>query len=769
MAQVSRPSLLPELKLVPCLLCLLSSAVAAQEPAAQPVLEEMVVSASRTGDTLSETPISVTITPEIALRETDITDLEALSDRLPNAQLAITPTNTFLFVRGLGTGSVRSAEQSVGFFVDGVYLGRPQVALFDFLDVSQVELLRGPQGAILGKNTVAGALNVQTARPSERTEGYLEAQSGSDGRRRVRGALSGALTDTVSGRVAVSDIEEDGFLYNTTQDRTDMGRPGRGARAKLRWTPSDIHSYGISVQRAEITQNGDSFELSKAGEDLLEVYRDFDPQTDTDIEDNRTHTDNANSGADIEGQDIIVDAEWDLPFGLIRLLASNSEQDVIADFDVDISPVPFLTFPSDEHYTQRSAEFRFDKDFSWGDISAGLYYFSSDLDLLVDIKAFQQGIDALAPILLANSTTTAPGGGAGAASGAGTALAGAAGADGGSGTSRHRLLQEQETKSVFASLRWNFLERWTLRLDGRFTQETKDADQSIVFMGQTGPLIGGALGEEEYRLIADRRESDFSPRVSILTDISPTLSSYITVAKGFKSGGFNNLAAVPERAEFEEENSLTYEAGLRLLTDANISAELGIFRSEFKNLQVAALDGTEFFVGNAARATTQGIELSGRWQIGWGFALSGAFGYLDAEYDKYEGAPARAGSGENSQDLSGETLQRAPKYSGTLQLEYRTIVPRLGTPLAVGVVAEGASEQFLSVDLDPIDSQPGFVRYSAFIGILHPDERWGLRVVGRNLSDTTVRREAGDIALVDAHFVGVYPPKSLSVELGYRF
>ncbi|MBB3048740.1 outer membrane receptor protein involved in Fe transport [Litorivivens lipolytica] len=749
---------------------LLVFAVEAAEPAtAPPGLEEVVVSATRSGDTLEDTPISVTITADLELRETDITDLEALSDRLPNAQLAITPTNTFLFVRGLGTGSVRSAEQSVGFFVDGVFLGRPQVALFDFLDVQQVEILRGPQGAVLGKNTVAGAVNVQTAPVSWEPEGYAEYQRGSDGRQRRRAALSGELVENLAARVAIANVDEGGFLFNTTQQRDDLARPGRSGRIKLAWTPSDNQSYGLTFQKADIEQRGDSFELSQASDETLSLYRQFDPQTSADITDNRTHTDHRDSGADIEGRDLILNAEWNLAFGSLRFLGSRSRQSTVADFDVDISPAPFLTFPSNEDYRQQSAELRFDKLFSWGDLSAGLYYFQSELDLLADINAFESGLGLFVAPLADNAI--GPGVGSAAIN-----LSGLVASPGvfntqqtASGTSRHRLIQEQETWSGFGSVRWDFRDIWTLRVDGRYTEETKRGDLGIEFSGASGPLLGAALGEEEYQLSAERTEYDFSPRLSLLVELTPQLNSYVTAARGFKSGGFNNLAAVPERAEFDEENSVTYELGLRLSPVKGFSGELGVFKSDFKNLQVAALDGTEFFVGNAARANIRGIEASGRWQASWGLSIGFALGYLDAEYEEYSNAPARADSEESSQDLSGEVLQRAPKYSGSVQLGFQGLMPTFGLPFALGVVAEGASEQFLNVDLDPIDSQPDFLRYSAFAGVSSPSGRWNFRVVGRNLSDEVVRREAGDIAIVGAHFVGVFPPRSYAAEIGYRF
>lgn len=740
--------------------------------------DAIVISATPTADTLSQTPISVSVTTDTELRETDITDLESLADRLPNAQLALTPTNTFLFVRGLGTGSVRSAEQSVGFFVDGVYLGRPQVALFDFLDLDQVELLRGPQGAILGKNTVAGAVNVRTASATPYLEGYAEFLGGSDDRRRGRAALSGRITDTLAGRIAYSETREDGHLFNTTQNRVDLARPGQGGRGKLQWTPNNLIYTELTVQTAEINQDGDSFELSQASEQTLQLFRQFDPETSADITDATTHTNHRPSGARIEGSDVIGRVELTPDIGTFRLLASTSEQDVVADLDLDISPVPLLNLPSVENYRQRSVELRFDRETGWGDYSVGVFGFRSDLDLAVDIVVFNEGGAAFAAPVLNNMI---PGAGDAAVAGLG-ALGPALGVAGlgdianlERGASLHHLIQRQTTYSVFGSTRWYLGDIWTLRLDARWTRETKAGNQVLEHVGATGQALGEVLEEEEYTLNGERSETDLSPRVSLLAEITPAISSYLTLARGFKSGGFNNLAAVPERAEFQEENSETIEAGLRLQTGFGVSGSLGLFHTEFDNLQVAALDGTEFFVGNAAKATTQGAELSARWDSSFGAYVAADLGYLRARYDNYEGAPARAdqtsGPGEPppSQDLSGRTLQRAPRWSGSLQLGAVSALPWLDWPVGIGAVAEGASHQFLNIDLDPIDSQPGYVRYNAFAGISGPQKRFSVKLVGRNLTDRIVRREAADVAVVGAHQVGLYPPRSVALEAGYRF
>ncbi len=764
-SESSELSVLPVIPLPPTATDPPQQAATPQPPSE--ALDTVVVTATRSKDPIAKTPISVVVTRDQQLRATDIKSVESLSARLPNAQLAVTPTNTFLFVRGLGTGSVRSAEQSVGIFVDSVFLGRPQAAIFDFLDVEQIELLRGPQGALLGKNTVAGALNIKTAAVSRKPEGYLEVLGGSDGQQRVRGAYSTALSKTLAGRIAYSETDDDGTLFNTTQKRRDLARPGRAGRAKLDWLATEDLDIGLSVQSAHLRQTGDGFKLSRVSDPILAIYRRYDPETSADITDGKTHTDHKQSGALIDGNNLVLTTKLALATGDLQFTGSASRQDTLADFDLDVSPVPLLSFPSIEGYHQRSAELRYNQPVSWGQFTLGSSHFQSNLDLLVDIDLFADGVNAFAAPLVDQATGLPV---AGLASQTLGSLLGIAGVSPiGSGQSRHHLIQLQKSDAGFGVVRWDVAERLRLQFDGRLTRETKRGDQSIVFSGTSGRVLGQALGEKEYSLLAKRSETDFSPRASALFQICEPLSSYLTVAQGFKSGGFNNLAAVPERAEFKGEQSFTTELGLKLKSTYGVTGSVTLFRTRFKNLQVAALSGTEFFVGNAAQAHTQGVELSAAWRSSFGLGVSTELGYLDAKYDRYEGAPATADSGKKSQDLSGRRLQRAPNSSGSLQVDYLSLLPFVRLPVALGVVAEGASYQFLSIKLDPIDSQPSTLRYNAFAAISDRSQAFTLRLIGRNLTNEVVRREAADVAIVGAHSVGLFPPRSLAAELGYRF
>lgn len=735
-------------------------------------LAPVVVTATKEKTPLATVAGSVAVVKDEELRATNITDLEALSDALPNTSFDVTPTNSYLFIRGLGTGEVRSAEQSVGLFVDGIYFGRPQLALFDFLDLEQVEVLRGPQGALLGKNTIAGAINLKSAAATFEPAGYLEALNGSDDNRRLRGAISGPLGGDFAGRIAFSEVRDGGTLDNTTLGRTDLARPGRGARAKLVWQPEDSDwRVSLSANTARIRQQGDGFKLVAATPETLALYRRFDAQTEANPTRYRTATDNADSRGHIDGEDFGLSVETKLGGTRLQLIGGSSRQRTLADFDADFGPAPILTFPSVETYRQSSIELRSDTKVGWGSLRAGYYRFDSQLDLAVDIRALPQGLAAVAVPL-----ATADLGGAAAPF---TALlqglvAGSAPDDALTDTSRHRLDQQQQTDSLFGSVEWQLTPRATLRADGRYTRERKRGLLSLSYE-KTGVIFQGFLGESPYNVDRTRLETDFSPRLSALFKFQPRLTGFLTYGQGFKSGGFNNIAPTGDQVEFDAERSQSFEFGARWRPRGlRLQAEVTAFKTSFDDLQVAVFNGTSFFVDNAARARSQGVELSGKYLPFRNLAFTAAAAYLDARYLSFANAPAPAGSTDPTedpvQDLSGRPLVRAPNFSGSFGTQLDLLIPGTQIPLVLGATVQGMTKTFINIDLDEIDTQEAFARSNAFLVLASPDRRWRLSFVGRNLSGEVVRRESADVPIfTGSHFGSLDAPRTLSAELGYRF
>lgn len=716
-------------------------------------LDAVVVTATREATAVDQLPAAATVLDAQELQERGLERIGDLSRRIPNSQLNLTPTNTYLVMRGLGTGEVRSAEQSVGVFIDGVYYGRPQLALFSFYDLDQVEVLRGPQGALLGKNTIAGAINLRTRDP----ESWSNVQGAVLGARRdreeYRVAANLAASDQHQFRLAGLVQREDGYLFNTTLQREDLGRPGEALRAKWQWQPQPELLMQLSLSHAAVRQTGDGFELIAASDEELALYQQYDAQTNTDPADRRTATDNANSAGDIDGQDAHWRLEWRRGAAFWQLSAHAYQQQVIADFDADFTAIPLLTFPSTEDYRQYSLDLR--RQHTWGlwDITMGLYAFHSDLQLRVNIGLLPEGLAGLSRgVPLLGNAVLAP---LAAALGPINNLA--------SDTSRHFLDQQIRTMSGLIAAKRPLSRSWSLRTDLRYTYERKPG-RAVLDYDNSGLIFQTFLGESPYDVEDEVLASAFTPQLSLLWSPPDSgWSGYLTAAQGFKAGGFNNLAAQGDQVIFEQEDSTTLEAALRW-ERGGLRAELVAFATRFDNLQVAVFDGTRFFVDNAAAAQSQGVETALLWRPWPQLKLEFAAAALNARYREFRNAPAPAGSDSTTQDLSGRTLPRAPRYSGHMGMEYRQPLP--GFDLSVGLQAEWRSRQFLNLDLDPLHEQPGYLRWDAQMVLRPATLPLDLILSGQNLSDKLVRREAAAAALFENTRFGSHaPPRTVGVML----
>ncbi len=218
----------------------LAGSVSTLPVAAQLMLEEVVVTATKRAAGMQDVPIALSVMGAEKITDQGIGSLEDLAIFMPNVHIAEGGAGDQLFIRGVGSGINYGFEQSVGTFIDGVYFGRGQASRSTFLDIQRVEILKGPQSTLFGKNTVAGAINITTARPGDEFEGSIEvsAEPEFDGWSTTL-MLSGPLTDTLGARVVVTRNESDGYVNNTFQNRDERQDENTAARIVLDWAASD--------------------------------------------------------------------------------------------------------------------------------------------------------------------------------------------------------------------------------------------------------------------------------------------------------------------------------------------------------------------------------------------------------------------------------------------------------------------------------------------------------------------------------------------------
>ena len=241
------------------------------------VLEEVVVTAQKREQSLQDVPISVSVTSGEKINNLSIDSLEELSGILPNVTIAENATQDSVTVRAIGSGANQGFEQSVGTFIDGVYFGRGRSSRSPFLDIERVEILKGPQGILFGKNTIAGALNISTRRPTEEFEGYIQGEYfEGDESFGVTGVVSGPFSEATAGRLVARFQQSDGYMTNIAPGGPNHERDSFIVRGSLEYAPSDRWNIFLKAETASFDMDGRHFQIIEGGP-ITPLYQSVDP------------------------------------------------------------------------------------------------------------------------------------------------------------------------------------------------------------------------------------------------------------------------------------------------------------------------------------------------------------------------------------------------------------------------------------------------------------------------------------------------------------
>lgn len=742
---------------------LLSGTADAQQPGAAteapvPVLEEVIVTARKRAESLRNVPASIVALNDEKLDELGLQTLESVSAYVPGVTIGEAVVSTNLFVRGIGSGVNQGFEQSVGVYVDGVYMGRGFQARSPFLDLERIEVLKGPQSTLFGKNTIAGALNIVTARPTDQFEGKITALYEPDhGEKALTAVFSGPLSETLSARVAMRASEFDGYMRNTLSGNKDPREDESVFRGSLRWTPSDRLEVNSKFETGSFDVDGrvsQALSLDTAG---LALFRRFDPEADGIF--NKTRSIGGKGplfAAEFNHANVdnfVNTIDYSLGEHTLTSVTGYSAYDYHEVAEGDFSPLDTANQDTVQDFEQWSQEIRLsspvDQPFRY---IVGLYYQKAELDSVIRIDIDLRDLLG-APII---------------------------------GSRHNTFLHDAETLAAFFEGSLDLGDRWTLNAGLRYSDEEKS-----VWKRQVNAQLGtGApdpasllfvLGWVDHTLEDKRSESQLAPSVSLQFNATDSVMTYINASKGFKGGGYDEARADgnPDLFEYEEETVISVEAGMKMtLLDGAATLNAAVFHSTFEDLQVSTFEGINFVVGNAAEATTQGLEIDGSWRATDSLTLAGAVTVLDAEYDSFPGAACYANQGEaggcvgGRQDLAGGDLQFAPDLSANLNAEYRT---RLGNSAQFSARVDlNYSDDILLAndnDPDPAQTQSAYVTLDARVALAGADDRWEVAVIGRNLTDKLIRSWANDLPVVtnNNYFAHLDRPRNIAVQLRYSF
>jgi iron complex outermembrane receptor protein len=781
---------------------------------AQLMLEEVVVTAQKREQSLQDVPIAVAAMSGEKINDAGITNLEELTLYIPNVSISSGSASPNLFIRGVGSGTNAGFEQSVGMYIDGIYSGRAQLASVPLtMDLARVEVLKGPQGILFGKNTIGGAVNITSARPDHEFEAYVEAlYAPEDGEQLYTGVINGGITDNIAARLAVRYEGMDGWWDNETLNVEGPDKDNLFIRGSVLWDVTD--NFEVLAKY----ENGD-FDVANLPKVIYQSDQPVNFQGDEPFPVLSDRDKGASNRADITETNTDVFAltmNWHLDFATVTSVTGYAAYETERVQDSDAAAVSALHRELSEEYDQFSQELRLvspgGETLDW---IVGGYYQTSELDI-------SRGNGAIDLALLGP--------------GAGTALVLL-----GEPTPPTVYDQESSSWALFAQGTWNMTDTVRIGLGVRYNEEEKDLDKVSANQGFLGAraATSGASAEtivqarpRDNALIGDLRSHSFTGLSrdedavtwsgNIQWDASDDAMLYASVSTGFKGGGFDEayssegstvrtgdiITGEPDGGvintgidgsvlEFEDETVIAYELGAKMtLADGAATLNFAVFRMEYEDLQVSSLVGDVFQVSNAGEAISQGVEIDGRWLLAEGFTLGGSVAYLDATYDSFEGATCTVpqaedplnnpgcispitgenltrpltGTNPGGQDLSGETLLFAPEVSYNINAEW--IIPLTGNlELRTNADVNYSDEFYSALDLDPNTLHDSNVRLNARIALASVDDTWSVALIGKNLTDEETRVWNNDVPTSNSNsYFGVPErPRSLAIQARYRF
>jgi iron complex outermembrane receptor protein len=688
----------------------------------QPVLETIVVTAQKREENLQDVPISMEVLTAEKLATYNVTDILSMQTYVPNLLVQQATVPAQFFIRGFGSQAANDAfDQSVSVYVDGVYGGRNRQFMSPFFDVDQVEVLRGPQGALLGKNTAAGAINITTASPTDTFQGAATAsydfdRNGVD----LFSYVSGPITDTLNGRLAVHADDTDGWVHNIGTDTYDPGNQTREIRPSLEFKPMD----GI-----DIIGKFDYSSIYDTGNNLIQTSTTTYTVTTTKNEptpfgipenDRTTTTNGSLTGRFAVGPDTLETitgySAYDNTYHLGALAGAPEEFVVgfVSSFD-QLSQEIRLVSP-----THQTIEY-----------IVGAYYDESTFNT-------------------ANASTYNFGYGF-------------------AGQVQTVFEQHANTWSGFGQATWNVVDGLRVLGSVRYTRETKSAN--FAEYTEYGVPIATALP-----LSGTEAEDHTDPTATLQYDVTPNIMLYATYGQGSKAGGFvsNTRTVVASDFKFAPEQSRNYEAGIKsTFFDKRVLLDLSIYDTRFKDLQVTTFDPTliTYVTSNAAAATSKGAEWSVAWVLTKDWKVSSSGAYLDAKYDNYPGAecltttPAAQCSATGTTNLAGTTLLGASTWTGNVALDFNHPLTD-NLKLSASAVASYRSGYTIATTEDPAYGyQPGFVKIDGNIAITRG--AWSVALIGKNLADKLTKNFAYDFSGVGV--ADVDPTRSVMAQVRVRF
>ncbi len=747
-----------------------------------PVLEEVIVTAQRRTESLQDVPVSVSAIRGDLIREGGISSMQDVALQTPN--FTMTQFNIGeprYYIRGVGsTLDSAASDPPVATFIDEVYIGRPGGGSTDLYDLERIEVLRGPQGTLFGKNVVGGAISVYTRRPSDEFGGSLSVTGGNYDLESIQGMVTGPLTDTLSGKLVGQARQMDGYVENVLNDKDYQNANNKSARGQLQYDPTDKLSILLGADWSDDDENGNCRNVNNLDKsDPLGLAGFYPP-----VIDQTTGGDIRKCASPEDGYQHrqvkggLLRVDWGITDAVLtsitayRTLEYRHSED-FAGMPLGLTPFNLVNKVK-ENSNQFSQELRLTSDtdnkLSW---LAGAFYMNENVDRR------ERFVGTFGPPLVPGTAVLLDGDIA--------------------------FTQDAKTESYagFVQLDYAFTEQWSVSVGTRYTYDHKDVTQGLVNYENPAfdtAVLAGALGvppaviqaifapEEAvilgipangpanlgefattgntevlsfpYSTDADDDWDKVTSSASVNWNYSDNGLAYLSFSQGYKSGAFVSSVTQPEAAvvPLAPEDADSYEIGLKSqFWDNRLRVNASAFTMKYKNLQVFRLVGS-LLVGANAQATSSGLELDVTAALTENWLLQANYAYLDAEYDTFK---------DGAVNYSHNDLPRAPQDNFFVRSAYTTPLPNGSAIDWVASYAYTGTFYFEPSNV-PASKEPGYGVIDASATWTSRQETWSFSVWGKNLDNEEYR-----VSSIISNIAGTVdlwgPPRTYGATLKYTF
>ena len=788
---------------------------AAADKKAASSLGEIVVTATKREETLQSVPISVGVIGGKEISDFALKGLEDVQTYVPNLVIQETLGSYSVRIRGIGSGASQlSFVSAVGTFTDGVYCGRPRCFQNPLFDIDRIEVVRGPQGALFGKNTIAGAISTISKGPTKALQGEVSAGvEMMEGGYNLSGIISGPINDKLGFRIAAKHEDLDGYIKNTSTGKDENAVKSDVVRGILDWDPTDNLHVRLKAEWGRRDYDGYTNQLiawgANPGTSYANPLATGVPFSKVEKLDWKTSAlviwpDGQYDNTDNESYALQVD--WKLGDFTLTSITGAVGFDFKRRTSATAATVLAIDSQIMENYYQYSQELRLlSPTGGVFDYVVGLYY-SKDNSKIEQTGVYMPSFGQLYtyPANLDSLTF---------------------------GATPRSYRGEGNSYSAYGSGTFHFLDDQLRAILGlRLSKDTMDAHSWIrnstynrVTDTVTPVNPPGQLGAnyQEFSLYGNRDEHYTLPSLTFQYDVTDDVMTYLSYSQGFKAGGFiandqtvgaNVLSQVAATTSGGVSSWAMEYAGMPTITPAQIQAgvwlkqnngvwdykperanawELGakmkfldgalhwnvaLFHTKYKNMQSSQYDGIRFITRNAAQATTEGIETDLQWRATDNLTLGLNAGYVDATYDEYkdtfckvikeDGTLAVPGCTNGHGDLSGEPLERTPKVEGTLTADWDSQLTA-GLRLLVNSAVSYSGDYFITQDESPLYKQGKFTKIDLRVALADMDDRWEVALVGRNLTDQETINHAFQVGR--AHVASVATPRYVTLQGTWKF